>query len=331
MPEGTLLGVSGSEQRVGKIQGGIKDTGTQKKARDERHACGSIGAKRSNYAQNTNPLTPSVCSQSEQTYRGAPITITWVGHATFLIQLGDVNVLTDPVWGDVTFLFKRQELPRIAFQNLPKIHYVLFSHNHRDHMDDSTIMRIKKAYPEVSFLVPLGDKNWFVRRGITRVQEFSWWQVCDGDHVRFTFLPARHWSGRGLFDRNRSLWGSWMIEGAGKTIYFAGDTAYWRHFACVRHYFSKIDVAIMPIAPREPEKHMQHVHLNVQTALRAFEDLGAHIFVPMHYATFEFGLESVDEPLQELQGEWQKRAQKLSGCELVLPAHMQARVFEPRH
>lgn len=241
----------------------------------------------------------------------------WIGHSTFLIQSGNLNILTDPIWGSATWLFQRSMSPRIAFDDLPPIHYVLISHNHRDHLDETTIRFIKQRNPDVIFLVPLGDKLWFDRRNFGRVHEFSWWQEhADQRGITFTFLPARHWSGRGLFDRNRSLWGSWMIQTPMKTVYFAGDTAYWRHFLCIRKYFPSIDVALLPIAPCKPWEHMRHVHLSAEMAIKAFVDLGARYFVPMHWGVFKFGLEGVNDAIVQLECVWRARQNALVNCVL---------------
>lgn len=143
--------------------------------------------------------------------------ITWVGHSTFLIQVAGINILTDPVFFNLP-LFKRITPPGLDLQDLPPIHAVIISHNHYDHMEAATLKALFN-HPTCTFYVPQGDKAWFERRGCSRVMEFMWWdrvtitpQESNLSAVTLTFLPAFHWSGRGLFDRNTSLWGSWMIE-----------------------------------------------------------------------------------------------------------------------
>jgi len=256
--------------------------------------------------------------QSDQwLYRGISLNhnkfprVTWIGHATFLIQFGSINILTDPIFGDATFLFRRIVAPRLSLEGLPPIDYVLISHNHRDHMDSSTLINIKRMYPEVKILVPYGDKYWFTYRGIEHVSEYFWWDQYDDQGIKFTFLPARHWSGRGWHDRNKSLWGSWMIEYLGKTIYFAGDTAYWKHFSCIRHYFNSIDVALMPIGPSEPFAYMRKSHLNADLAVKAFMDLGARHFVPMHWGTFYFGTDQFSTSIDRLHQAWKQHTLRL--------------------
>lgn len=248
--------------------------------------------------------TPNIAKKSIQ-----PV-ITWIGHSTFLIQIAGINILTDPIFGDATSLFPRIFKPGIALAELPPIDYVVISHNHLDHMDTPALFGLKERHPQCRYLVPLGDKDWFDKRGFAQVYEYTWWQdgsfTTDGQQIRFHFLPAFHWSQRGLFDKNRSLWGSWMIEVAGKRIYFGGDTAYSRHFKVIGQEFDRIDCAIMPIGPCEPHKWMKFSHANAQEAYQGFRDLGAAHFIPMHWGTFYFGTDTFDIPLTALQAIWKR-------------------------
>ncbi len=138
--------------------------------------------------------------------------ITWIGHATFLIQVNGLNILTDPIFGNASAFFPRVLPPGIALAQLPAIDIVLLSHNHRDHCDLPSLRAVQKAYPNLQILAAHGDKAWLQRRGLCNVQEFEWWQDYTHGGVAFTFLPAHHWSAQGIWDRNRSLWGSWMIS-----------------------------------------------------------------------------------------------------------------------
>src|SRR3972149_7418626 len=197
--------------------------------------------------------------------------ITWIGHATFLIQIGGVNILVDPVFSDFSRLFPRMVQPSIALHNLPTIDFILISHNHPDHMDEASLLALKAQNPTV--LVPLGDKAWFDKRGFVNVVEMNWWEhALHKDHKKkhdlsFSFLPAAHWSGRGLFDINKSLWGSWLIEYRGFKIYFAGDTAYSDHFNLIGRHYPSIDIALMPIGPNEPKHMMKDAHVSTHEAL----------------------------------------------------------------
>jgi len=249
---------------------------------------------------------------------------TWIGHASFLIQLGGVNILTDPVFGDLSFLFRRVMPPGIALSSLPPIDVVLISHNHPDHMDAPSLKGLLKRNPDIKALVPQGDKEWFQVHGFVDPVEHTWWDKSDvasgenGDSVACTFLPAAHWSQRGLFDQNSSLWGGWMISHGKQNIYFAGDTAYAHHFGAIAHEFPAILAALMPIGPREPYQKMRRTHLCPHEAVTAFRELGAQQFVPMHWGTFTFGTDEFDEPIQALQHYWQEQTGQLKGRRLHL-------------
>lgn len=238
--------------------------------------------------------------------------ITWIGHASFLIRLGGVNIVTDPIFGNLFPLYPRLSEPGIAPDKLPPINIVLISHNHRDHMDEATLISLKKQHNPL-FLVPWGDKAWFDARGFERVVEHMWSDsYFDKDNnVRCTFLPAKHWSQRSLFDRNKSLWGSWMIECNGMSIYFAGDTAFGSHFEEIGKHYKSINMALMPIAPCEPDAHMRKVHVDACQAIEGFILLGATHFIPMHWGTFYFGSDAFKEPLTRLRQWWAQNKSRL--------------------
>lgn len=234
--------------------------------------------------------------------------ITWIGHASFLITISGHTILTDPIFGDLTFLLQRSSAPGIAFEKLPAIDIVILSHNHRDHMDSATIKALF-AKTACHFYVPWGDKAWFdcafgAAATSGRVTECMWWQDIMHKDIRLTFLPACHWSQRGLFDRNKSLWGSWMIQ---DSIYFAGDTAYTDHFKEIAHHFPAIEVALLPIGPCEPRAWMAATHMNAEDAGKAFLDLKARIFIPMHWGTYGFGIDDLMLPIIRLKRWWQEK------------------------
>ena len=230
--------------------------------------------------------------------------ITWLGHATMLIQMNGVNILTDPIFDSPVFLYRRILPFGIPPHQLPPIHVVLISHNHRDHTDAKTIRYLHQHHNPL-FLVPQGDKVWFEKRGCTHVQEFMWWDAYTQGNLVFTFVPAWHWSRRGLFDNNRSLWGGWVVQSSDHTIYFAGDTAYKKHyFTAIKEYFPTIDVALMPIAPGEPDALMRKSHVNAKESIEAFIDCGARIFIPMHWGAFYFGHDSFEQPIHDVRKWW---------------------------
>lgn len=230
---------------------------------------------------------------------------TWLGHATFLIQIGGKNILTDPIFGNMSVIFSRTLPYNIPTKDLPTIDYIILSHNHPDHMDSNSLREIKRHNPDVKVLVPMGDKAWFDAQGFKDCSEHVWWDEIEIDGLKFTFLPAKHWSQRGLFDKNKSLWGSWMIEHNGFKFYFAGDTGWGRHFAIIGDMFKSIDVALMPIGPGEPREAMKHSHINAEEAGKAFLELKARWFVPMHWGTFRLGMDRFKEPVIRIKSWWQ--------------------------
>ncbi|MFI5399892.1 MAG: MBL fold metallo-hydrolase [SAR324 cluster bacterium] len=231
--------------------------------------------------------------------------ITFVNHATVLIQLPNLTILTDPIWSERAgpvnwFAAKRVRRPGIPFEQLPKIDLVLVSHNHYDHLDLDTLKRLNATFAP-RFLVPLGNKALLESEGIGRVEELDWWdQVTLGPDSRVILTPAQHFSSRGLFDQNKSLWGSYLIQHDGRSVYFAGDTGYSSHFAEIRRRFGAVDLAFLPIGANEPRAFMTLAHMNPADAVQAHVDLGAQYSVPIHFGTFHLGIEPIDQPLTDL-------------------------------
>lgn len=251
--------------------------------------------------------------------------ITWIGHASFLIQIGGKNILTDPILGSGPALYKyfyrRILKPGVSISDLPKIDYVLISHNHMDHMDYKSLVHLKNINKDTKFLVPKGNKAWFLKHAFEQesVSEHMWWDIfsCCQDLpisginglnesgvIKFSFLPASHWAARGFFDKNKTLWGSWMIESNGKKIFFAGDTAYDQHFKEISQVYDEIDFALMPIGPCGPRQFIAHHHIDANEAVMAFLDLNAKHFIPMHWGTFPLGAEEFDLPIKVLKKCW---------------------------
>lgn len=248
--------------------------------------------------------------------------IAWIGHATFMIELDGLVILTDPVFGSLSPFFTRTHAPGIAIDTLKQVDVILLSHNHRDHMDTASLRSLKHFSPRI--LVPWGVKKWFDKRGFSHVSEYEWWQheqyvLPNGNPLKFSFLPAHHWSQRGLFDKNKTLWGSWMIEYKGLTVYFAGDTAYAPHFKIISDNWNDIDVALMPIAPCEPRQWLKQSHLDAHEAVTAFCDLKAQHFIPMHWGTFRFGVDSFSAPIERLYTAWQHHFPGVSDKQLSVP------------
>lgn len=230
--------------------------------------------------------------------------ITWLGHSTFLIQLGKTNILTDPIFGDLSVMYPRKSPLGLPFDQIPSIDVVLLSHNHRDHYDKPSL-RLVCNRDDPIILAPWGLHD----IEFPRTMVFKWGQrhTCYNDRLSFTFLPAKHWSNRGLFDVNRSLCGSWMITDChDNQIYFAGDSAYGGHFKTIAEKFNNIQVALLPIGPNEPDHLMRRSHMSTEQAGQAFLDLNARMLIPMHWGTFELGTDTFDSPIKRLEKWWRK-------------------------
>ncbi|MFH0898490.1 MAG: MBL fold metallo-hydrolase [bacterium] len=241
-------------------------------------------------------------------------TITWIGHATFLIQIGGLNILTDPIFFELSRFFAPRLMPcPLSLEKLPPIDIILVSHNHVDHLDHATICTLKLLGHNPTILAPSGNKDWFMRRGFSKVYEKTWWEKHAQDDFVFTCLPANHWSGRNLLDTNKTLWGSWMIAYKGFHIYFAGDSAYDIHFSQIKKAYPSINVALMPIAPNDPHPLIKVSHINAYEAFKAFHDLGAQQFIPMHWGTFLFEQSQFDHSINLISELWEKQHQKLTG------------------
>src|SRR5437867_8170796 len=194
----------------------------------------------------------------------AAATVTWVGHSTLLLQLDGVNVLTDPQWSDRASPFsfagpRRVSPPGLAFDDLPPIHVVLISHDHYDHLDVATV-RLLAARHRPRFLAPLGFRAWFATLGITDVEELDWWQSRSERGLEFTCVPAQHFSGRTLWDRNRRLWAGFTIAGRTKRVFFSGDTAYYDVFKEIGARLGPFDLAAIAIGAYLPAKIMKPSH-----------------------------------------------------------------------
>ncbi|WNI18639.1 MBL fold metallo-hydrolase [Actinacidiphila sp. ITFR-21] len=229
--------------------------------------------------------------------------VTWAGHASWVLRIGGLTVLTDPVWSlRIPGTPARITPVGVPWSVLPPVDAVVISHNHYDHLDAPTIRRLPRS---TAVFVPAGLGGWFRRRGFTRVTELDWWEAAELGGVRFDFVPARHWSRRTLTDRCRSLWGGWVLsDAAGPRIYFAGDTGYGRFFREIGRVYPGIDLALLPIGGYAPRWMLRPVHTDPEEAVRAFLDVGAAAMAPMHWATFLLSGEPPLEPLRRLHRAW---------------------------
>jgi L-ascorbate metabolism protein UlaG (beta-lactamase superfamily) len=254
--------------------------------------------------------------------------ITWIGHASFLIQVGGYNILTDPIFGDVkagSVTFKKRILPPgVLLKDLPPIDIIVISHNHSDHTDEDCLRYLSKKYNPTVF-VPAGNAELFREFGFEKIIEQNWWDTHTSCHntqpVTITCLPAYHWSIRfSLHSYRKSLWASWMISIDTMRIFFAGDTAYGQHFKQIASAFPDIGVALLPIGPTSLTDSSKRIsHIDAIQAVDAFVDLKACTFIPMHYATFSHSKESLEYPLDYLHSSWNTRYADLADAKLLIP------------
>ncbi|MET9075889.1 MBL fold metallo-hydrolase [Streptomyces sp. NPDC004232] len=233
------------------------------------------------------------------------LAVTWAGHASWIVRIGGLTVLTDPVWSRRILGAPARITPvGVPWDNLPRIDAVVISHNHYDHLDAPTLRRLPRTTP---LFVPAGLARWFRRRRFTHVTELDWWEGAELAGVRFDFVPAHHWSKRTLTDTCRSLWGGWILTGTdGRRLYFAGDTGYGHWFSRIGRRYPGIDLALMPIGAYEPRWWLSDVHCDPEEAVQATLDLGAPRMAPMHWGTFVLSAEPVLEPLTRVRAAWEK-------------------------
>jgi L-ascorbate metabolism protein UlaG (beta-lactamase superfamily) len=237
------------------------------------------------------------------------IRVTFIGHSSVLIQMDAINILCDPIWSNRASPLswagpKRHRASGIPFDQLPKIDLVLQSHDHYDHFDVPTLRRIAAQW-KPNFAVPLGVATRLISKKLatdSQIAELDWWQSAQfSDSVRISAVPALHFSGRGLRDRNKTLWCGYVIETPSGTVLFAGDTAYGPHFAEIRGRFPKIRLAFLPLGAYRPEWFMGPVHISPSDAVRAHKELGAATSIGIHFGTFRLADDGEDEPVTELQ------------------------------
>jgi len=218
--------------------------------------------------------------------------IVWLGHATFYIQLDGVKILTDPIFGDITMIPRLAAFPIDPKELKPDI--VLVSHGHYDHLDLKSLQKLDIYNKKTKVIMP-SNLSSYLKKG-ANIKELGWYDTTEIEGVEIWALPASHWHRRGLFDFNRALWCSFIIKAKNKTIFFAGDTAFDKHFTEIHKNSVPIDIALMPIGAYKPQEVMKSNHLNPEEALRASEVLDAKSMIPYHYGTFKLSDEPVGEP-----------------------------------
>ena len=235
----------------------------------------------------------------ENARHSAP-TVTWIGHATLLVQMEHVTFLTDPTWSNrpspVPLLGpSRYVEPGLEIDDLPPIDFVVISHNHYDHLDLPTLRTLAERNPETQFYVPLGNASLLQEQGIDKVEELDWGQTALYKGVTIHCLPSQHWSKRSLTDDHKALWSSWAVTGSDRRFFFAGDTGYFSGFEAIGSRLGPFDLVALPIGAYAPRAMMRESHMNPEEALLAAIDLQASRAVAIHFGTFDLS----DEPLAE--------------------------------
>lgn len=248
--------------------------------------------------------------------------ITFIGHATFLIQMGGLNILTDPVWANKMGIEKRLASPGIKISDLPDIDIVLISHNHYDHLNFASLFKLKG---DPIHLVPEGLGKLFKRKGLHKTTEFLWWNnKVVRDDLEFSFVPAQHWSRRTIWDTNKSLWGGWVIKKSessiantnAPTVYFVGDSGYFDGFKEIGKNFD-INYMLAPIGCYEPEWFRYYQHMTPEEAIKAYCDCASDTLIPMHYDAYRLGVDTPKEALDRLQAGWCDKALETSKMKIL--------------
>jgi len=234
------------------------------------------------------------------------IRITFINHATTLIQSNGQNILTDPIWSERASPFswvgpKRNRTPGIRFDDLPPIDYVIISHNHYDHLDISTLKNLEKEHSP-HFLTPLGVRKHLLEEGISSITDLDWWDEYPiNDSTMITCVPAQHFSGRGIGDRNATLWCGYVIANGSRKIYFAGDTGYGEFLEEIRSKFEDFTICLLPIGAYQPRWFMKPIHMSPAEAVKAHLFLRSARSIPIHYGTFPLADDAFNDPVKYLE------------------------------
>jgi L-ascorbate metabolism protein UlaG (beta-lactamase superfamily) len=275
---------------------------------DAPQAPGYLAALR--WKLTTRPqASPSFISDVEQSVpprrvEGSGLRTTLVNHSTVLLQQRGFNILTDPIWSERASPLswigpRRRRKPGVSLDDLPRTDAVLLSHNHFDHLDLPTLRRLA-ARGVSTFIVPRGVARLLRSQNMGPAHELDWGESLTLPNFTVHCVPALHFSARGIFDRNATLWCGYMIECQERLVYFAGDTGFGAHFAQIREKFGSPHLALLPIGAYEPRWFMSPVHMGPDEAIRAHEILGARTSIAIHHGTFQLADDGLDTPKQQL-------------------------------
>lgn len=257
------------------------------------------------------------------TTENGELKVTFINHASTLIQFDGINVLTDPVWSEYTTPVepigpKRRRAPGIEFDNLPHIDVVVISHNHYDHMDFATLKKLKEKFNPI-ILYPLGNKPIFEDNELPNSRDMDWWDTLNIKNRKITFVPARHFSNRGVMDRNVTLWGGYVFETSAGPVYFAGDTGFGIHYSMLKEKYGPMRFSILPIAPIDPRFFMVEVHQDAREAVMAHIELESQKSMGIHFGTFKQAGDAMRAPIDSLIVGL--RDLNVSPTDFILPGH----------
>ncbi len=250
--------------------------------------------------------------------RAAPnqLTATWIGHTSALLQLGGLNILTDPIWSDraspLSFAGPRRiSAPGIVFDELPIIDAIVISHDHYDHLDERTARRLISRFPAAAWRAPLGVGKFLRSLGVRDIEEMTWHQSGEVGGVALTCVPAQHFSGRSPFNRDRTLWCGWVLSSSSHRVYFAGDTALNPSFTNIGREYGPFDLALMPIGAYDPRWFMRSVHMDPEECVKAVAMLAPEkkdlpLVLATHWGTFKLTDEPVEDPPLLMRQAWSK-------------------------
>lgn len=243
--------------------------------------------------------------------------LVWLGHSCFFIRINSVTIITDPVFNDI-LMVKRHHSSPFDPSLITQVDYILVSHNHRDHCDKKSLQLLSEKNPKATVLTGLGMGKLMSKWIPNSVQEAGWFQQFQTERsLSIVFLPAQHWSKRGISDTNKTLWGSYSINIGSKKLYFSGDTGWGSHFEYIGKNFGPFDICFLPIGAYSPRWFMKASHIDPAQAAEGFSLLNGNRFIPIHYATFDLSDEPMGEPLTLIREDFKKRNEE---NHLVCPA-----------